>query len=85
MRDTLEVFGVRLAELRELWRAVVAPQLTASNAKLVARASEGLFGELNDDIRRAAEISRGRALSPEAIQQTCRYGWSKVFQNNTGS
>ena len=80
MHDTLEVFGARLPELRELWRIVVAPRLHPRAASIVSKVSEVLFGDLNDDIRRAAEISAERALSPEAIGESCRYGFAHVFE-----
>lgn len=79
MHDTLEVFGARLPELQELWRNIVAPQLRIRNARTVSKASEVFFGELSDDIRRAAEISAERALSPNAIKVACHYGFSQVF------
>jgi len=81
MHDTLEVFGAQLQGMRELWRNVVAPKLQARSANKVWRASEVLFGELSDDIRRAAEVSAERALSPEAIKAACRYGFTEVFVN----
>jgi hypothetical protein len=79
MHDTLEVFGGRLTELLELWRSSVAPQLNSNSRGIVSRASEVLFGDISDDIRRAAEISAQRALSPEAVQAACRYGFRQVF------
>jgi hypothetical protein len=79
MHDTLEVFGARLPELAELWRNIVAPQLHLRSASTVSNAPAALFGELSDDIRRAAEISAERALSPEAIRKACRYGFVHVF------
>lgn len=79
MHDTLEVFGARLGELRKLWRTNVARQLHRRSASTVLKASEILFGELSDDVRRAAEISAGRALSAEAIREACRYGFTEVF------
>jgi hypothetical protein len=82
IHDTLEVFGARLPELRELWRKIVAPQLQPRSARTVSKASEFLFGDLSDDIRRAAEISAERALSPEAITAACRYGFTEVFVNS---
>jgi hypothetical protein len=57
LHDTLEVFVARLSEVRELWRSVVAQQLLPRNTKTVSKAAEYLFGELSDDVRRAAEIS----------------------------
>ncbi len=79
MHDTLEVFGSRLKELRALWQETVRPQLPERAGRTVSKASEGLFGELSDDIRRAAEISSERALSPELLRETCRYGFTQVF------
>jgi len=81
VRDTLEVFGARLAELSQLWRSSVVRQLQLRNACRVSSASQQMFGELSDDIRRAAEISAERALAPEAIREACRQGLSQVFAN----
>jgi hypothetical protein len=67
MHDTLEVFGQRLPELRELWRNIVAPQLRPRSINVVSKAPEDLLGELSDDMRRAAEISAERAISAEAV------------------
>lgn len=79
MHDTLEIFGARLAELQRLWRTDVAGQLHRRSAGTVSKASEVLFGDLSDDIRRAAEISAERALSAEGIRAACRYGFAEVF------
>jgi hypothetical protein len=79
MHDTLEVFGARLKELQELWRKIVAPQLQPRSARKVSTAPDVLFGKLSDDIRRAAEISAERALSPEAIRASCHYGFTQLF------
>ncbi len=79
MHDTLEVFGARLQQMRRVWRNVVAPKLHARVANKVLKSPEVLFGEISDDIRRAAEISGERALSPEAIRAACRYGFTEVF------
>jgi hypothetical protein len=38
-----------------------------------------LFGDLSDDIRRAAAIS-GDRLSSETIRAACRYGLNQVFK-----
>jgi hypothetical protein len=79
MHDTLEVFGAPLPDLRELWRCTVAPQLPPRSTNKVSKAAENLFGELSDDVRRAAEISAERALSPKEIREACRYGFNRVF------
>jgi hypothetical protein len=80
MHDTLEVFGAQLPELHELWRHTVAPPLDARRAGTVSKAGEVLFGALTDDIRRAAGISAGRALAPDAIREACRYGFARIFE-----
>lgn len=79
VHDTLEVFGSRLADLRELWRERVRPELHDNRVKILSRASEVLFGELTDDVRRAAQIA-GQRVSPEAIRQACQYGFREVFE-----
>ncbi len=79
MHDTLEIFGARLQDLQELWRRTVARRLHARTAHIVSNASEILFGDPSDDIRRAAQIPEQPALSPEAIREACRYGFIAVF------
>ncbi len=79
MLDALEVFGARLHELRELWRRIVFPQLHTRDARSVSNASEVLFGNLSDDIRRAARILDQRARSAESIREACQYGMIQVF------
>ena len=66
-KATTEVSGVASQRLRYI--------------ELLLRARDVLFGELSDDIRRAAEISAERALSPEAIGAACHYGFAEVFVN----
>lgn len=84
MHDTLEVFGARLAELQELWRDTVGPELPARSVAKVSKSSDVLFGEIGDDIRRAAEFAAARALSPGAIREACRYGFEEVFGQRSG-
>jgi len=79
MHDTFDVFGTRLEELRELWRSTVAPQLPARSATALSRTSKVLFGNLSDDIRRAAEIAPERTLSSAAIREACYFGFTEVF------
>jgi hypothetical protein len=80
MHDTLEVFGSRLAELRVQWQQQVAPQLHPRSAAKVRRLSRQLFGNVSDDIRRAALIPADRKLSPESIMEACRFGFDEVFR-----
>lgn len=79
MHDTLQVFGARLPELQKLYQSNVAPELSRRGARVVSKAPDVLFTELTDDIRRAAQISAERGLSPEAIRSACRSGFDQVF------
>jgi len=79
VHDTIEIFGERLPELRDLWLNVVEPELHTRGAKIISSASRGLFGAVNDDIRRAALISAERGLSPEAVQRACHDGFIEIF------
>ena len=79
MHDTLDLFGSQLRELRELWRQTVAPQIRAGDRGTISAAAEKLFGNISDDILRAARIPENRALSPEAIRNACQYGFIQVF------
>jgi hypothetical protein len=80
--DTLEVFGARLPALQELWRTTVAPTLQPNSKRIVYAAPKDLFREVNDDIRRAAEISVERALSPEEIRIARQFGFDRIFTNS---
>jgi hypothetical protein len=79
MRDTLEVFGARLSDFANLWRNDMAGRLQSRHVNLVIRASREIFGQVSDDIRRAAEIPAERALDPEEVRQACYYGFTEVF------
>ena len=79
MRDTLEVFGARLPDLADLWRSDVVWHLQPRHVNMISRASRQIFGQVSDDIRRAAEISAERALDPEEVRQVCYYGFIEVF------
>jgi hypothetical protein len=78
MHDTLQLFGAHLPELRCVWTGTMS-QLHPRSAGAVSRLSKDLFTELSSDIRRAAEISLERDLSPEDIRAACRLGLRHVF------
>ncbi|MBM3746370.1 MAG: hypothetical protein FJW34_11290 [Acidobacteria bacterium] len=79
MHDTLEVFGLRLAELRAEWEATIAPQLHRRDSAKVRKASGTLFGEVTDDIRVAVTMAAGRSLTPESVREACQFGFEQVF------
>ncbi len=70
-KSTLLVSGVTSQQLA---RQIPARRLTA-----LPESSRALFGELSDDIRRAALISDERKLSPEAIREACSYGLEQLL------
>jgi hypothetical protein len=78
MHDTIDVYGSRLPQLSELWRDSTAPQLHRRDAPKVALAAEAVFGEITDDIRRAAQIPAERRLTPGALRDLCNYGFREV-------
>ena len=79
MHDTLEIFGARLPEMRNYGDAPYLPNCRLAAGTELSKAAENLFGELSDDVRRAAEISAERTLSPREIREACRYGFDRVF------
>ena len=79
VHDTLEIFGARLQELGEVWRNTLAPQLSRRALAKVRNARERIFGIVSDDLRRASEISKQRALTPESIRDVCTYGLGQIF------
>jgi Nucleotidyltransferase len=80
IHDTLKTFGAHIPELRTEWTDRLRPQLHARNVRIIEGAAETLFGEMNDSIRNAALIAKGRGLSPEAILEVCSAGLKQVFR-----
>lgn len=79
IHDTLDLFGGQLAELRNEWQEKIAFRIPTRKQTALARVSQTVFDSTSDDIRRAAQISGERSLSPEAIRQACSYGLNKLF------
>ena len=79
IHDTIEVFGGNLAAIREHWQTNVRAGLHARAARVVERAAEEYFHEVNDSIREAARIATGRSLTPEMVREVCAFGWQQVF------
>jgi hypothetical protein len=78
MHDTIETFAARINELRTEW-ANIRPEFRANSVRTVQRAASLVFGAVTDPIRAASRIVQGRALSPEAIRETCSLGFTRVF------
>jgi hypothetical protein len=68
-----------LAAIRSEWENNVRPDLPARATRLLQQAAVTLFAEVNDTIREAALIDKGRSLTPERIREVCSYGWKQVF------
>jgi hypothetical protein len=79
IHDTIETFGGNLAAIRQEWTTDVRPALHANSARLVERAGEEYFREVDDTIREAARIAAGRNLTPEMVRELCAYGWQQIF------
>ena len=79
IHDTIETFCGNLAAIREQWQTNVQPALHAKAARVVERATEECFREVNDTIRDAARIATGRSLTPEMVRELCAFGWQQIF------
>lgn len=65
--------------MRTEWRVHIAPQIPDRTLKALTRTSQALFLNLTDDIRRAAQISAERNLTPESIREVCAYGVEQLL------
>jgi hypothetical protein len=79
IHDTIETFGGNLAAIREQWQANVRPALHAKAARVVERAAEVYFREVDDTTREAARIATGRNLTPAMVRELCAFGWQQIF------
>ena len=80
IHDTIQLFGTSLgSELRALWEEQVASSLTSGQRKEIPALVEGIFGNVSDEIRRAARIPLDRTLRPEEIQEVCLLGLTQLF------
>jgi len=79
IHDTLQLFGSRLAELRKEWQSSVTIRLSAHQTRSLSKMPHKFFGEVTDDIRRAALIASGRVHSPQAIRDACLIGLDELL------
>ncbi len=79
IHDTIETFGGNLAAIRGQWKTNIRPALHAKTARLIERAAEEHFREVNDTIREAARIASSRSLTPEMMRELCELGWQQIF------
>ena len=78
--DTIQLFGNLLPEFKRNWEAVVKPSL-AKSSDIVLKECAATFSNVNDSIREAALIPKDRQLSPEELQATCKYAFSRIFED----
>ena len=76
--DTIELFGAQLDEFKKAWHSEVKHELKDLSDK-VQQASIETFSSVNDVIREAASIPQNRKLTPEHLQQTCKYAFEEIF------
>jgi hypothetical protein len=81
IHDTIEVFGSSLEIVKTIWREESKPRFHVSVGTKVESVAAGMFSELTDPIREAAEISRsvGRELQPNDIRSVCDAGVRNIF------
>lgn len=82
IHDTLEIFGARLEDLNREWRTEVKPHIHPNAARKIQHAATDLFGELNDAIRDAAQMTGARKLSAKAVRERCNFGLARIFNRN---
>jgi hypothetical protein len=78
IHDTIELFSEHLADLREIYKKDVAPQLHRNRAAELSKAPDLLFGRVNDTIREAALMAPGRRLGAEVLAETARAGLKEI-------
>jgi hypothetical protein len=81
MYDTIETFATRTDDLRAEWVGNIRHELHMNSVRTVQRAASSIFGAVTDPIRPASRIVRDRALTPEAIRETCNLGFTQIFQS----
>lgn len=80
IHDTLEAFAPRMPELRTEWVENIRPVLHANGVRTIERSAGTLFGEVTDSIRGAVQVAEGRALTAEAVRETCNAGLNQIVQ-----
>jgi hypothetical protein len=80
MHDTIDTFATRIDDLQTEWIGNIRRDLHANSVRTVQGAAASLFGELTDSIRAASRIMQARALTPEAIRETCNLGFGRIFK-----
>jgi hypothetical protein len=80
IHDTLELFGSKLEELNQRWRAEMVPALPPGTNDSVTTAINAHFHELSDTFRDAAQIPQDRVLDPPTMHARFLHGLEVLFQ-----
>ena len=80
MHDTIDTFATRIDDLSAEWVRNIRHELHANSVRAVESAAATLFGAVTDSIRAASRIVQARNLTPEAIRETCNFGFTRIFQ-----
>lgn len=78
LHDTIELLGGALNVLQEEWR-LLEQGLSENAVVSLRKAIEGVSSKVTDDLRNAAQIAAGRALTPEGLHELCRAGLQTIF------
>ena len=80
IHDTIDTFAARIDDLRAEWVRNIRHELHANSVRAVESAAATLFGAVTDSNRAASRIVQARNLTPEAIRETCNFGFTRIFQ-----
>ena len=79
IHDTIDTFATRIDDLSAEWVRNIRHELHANSVRAVESAAATLFGAVTDSIRAASRIVQARNLTPEAIRETCNFGFTRIF------
>jgi len=81
IHDTLQIFAMHLADIREAWHNDVVPHVRGRSIAGIQATIRSRFSEVNDGIRGAAVIatSAGRSLRPRSLLEACQLGLGRIF------
>jgi hypothetical protein len=79
LHDTIELFGASLDVLQEEWRVRAKKALSENAVRQIEGAADALFSKASEDVRAAARVAAGRAVTPEGLREVCHVGLKAIF------
>lgn len=79
LHDTIELFGASLDVLQEEWTTRLKKMLSANAVREIEGAADVLFLTIPEEVRGAARMAAGRALTPDGIRELCYAGLKAIF------